>query len=157
MKIDVRAAVPADYDRIVALLTQIAALHHEGRPDIFADGGSKFSHDALTRLTEDPDVRIFAADTADVTCAGYLICRVKRTDHAPLLPAAVMWVEDLFVDPACRRQGIATALVERAKALGAERDCARLELNVWAFNEPAIAFYRRCGLTVQRQVMELPL
>ena len=157
MKIDVRTAAPADYDRIVALLTQIAALHHAGRPDIFADGGSKFSHDALARLAEDPDVCIFAADADDTVCAGYLICRVKRTDHAPLLPASVMWVEDLFVDPDCRRQGIATALVERAKQLGAERGCARLELNVWAFNESAIAFYRRCGLGVQRQVMELPL
>ena len=35
--------------------------------------------------------------------------------------------------------------------------CHIVELNVWAFNESAVEFYKSCGMTVQRMYMEYVL
>ena len=52
---------------------------------------------------------------------------------------------NLAVDPACRRQGIARALVEALTAALAERGVRSLTLEVRASNEGAIALYRTLG------------
>ena len=52
---------------------------------------------------------------------------------------------NLAVDPACRRQGIAQALVEALTAALAERGVRSLTLEVRASNEGAIALYRKLG------------
>lgn len=67
-----------------------------------------------------------------------------------------IYLEDLFVKPEARGQGIGKALMERLARLAIERDCARFEWAVLNWNDPAIEFYRRIGAkpmtewTVQR-------
>ena len=56
-----------------------------------------------------------------------------------------IWLEDLFVLPAQRRQGVGGALLQRVAAIALERDCARFEWSVLDWNEPAIAFYHSFG------------
>ena len=56
-----------------------------------------------------------------------------------------IYLEDLFVDPAVRRQGVAEGLM---RALAAEADAhgyARMEWAVLDWNELAKGFYRRLG------------
>jgi GNAT superfamily N-acetyltransferase len=54
----------------------------------------------------------------------------------------VMELEDLFVDPAWMRQGVATQLVRDAVAVAAHRGAGRVEVTG---NEHARAFYERVG------------
>ncbi len=56
-----------------------------------------------------------------------------------------IYLEDLFVRPEHRGQGIGKALLARLAAIAAERDCGRLEWAVLNWNEPAIGFYRGLG------------
>jgi GNAT superfamily N-acetyltransferase len=56
-----------------------------------------------------------------------------------------VWLEDLFVLPAARRQGVGAALLGRVARIARERDCARLEWSVLDWNEPAIRFYEKLG------------
>ena len=56
-----------------------------------------------------------------------------------------IYLEDLFVEPAKRGQGLGKALLKRLAKLAIERDCARLEWSVLNWNEPSIAFYRAAG------------
>ena len=42
-------------------------------------------------------------------------------------------------------------------ALARERGCYNVTLNVWACNQTAMDFYRRCGLQVQKTGMEVIL
>lgn len=55
------------------------------------------------------------------------------------------WINYLAVEPDCRRQGVARALMaaaeERLHVLG----CAKINLQIRADNRDAIAFYRRIG------------
>ena len=55
------------------------------------------------------------------------------------------WLEDLFVEEASRRQGVAKALVDFAVERATERGCRRLELDVSEANTGAIAFYESLG------------
>jgi GNAT superfamily N-acetyltransferase len=59
-----------------------------------------------------------------------------------------LWLEDLFVRPAFRRQGCAQALLRRLAAIAVERNCGRFEWAVLDWNARAIDFYRTLGATV---------
>ncbi|MCB2059376.1 MAG: GNAT family N-acetyltransferase [Novosphingobium sp.] len=56
-----------------------------------------------------------------------------------------IWLEDLFVRPTARGEGLGKALLTHVARLAAERGCARLEWSVLDWNEPAIGFYRKLG------------
>ena len=59
-----------------------------------------------------------------------------------------LWLEDLFVLPARRRQGCARALLEAVAAIACDRNCGRFEWSVLDWNGSAIDFYRSLGATV---------
>lgn len=59
-----------------------------------------------------------------------------------------LWLEDLFVRPAYRRQGCGRALLKAVAALARERGCGRFEWAVLDWNASAIAFYESLGATV---------
>jgi len=59
-----------------------------------------------------------------------------------------LWLEDLFVQPAYRRQGCAKALLRTLAGIAVDRGCGRFEWAVLDWNAPAIDFYRASGATV---------
>jgi GNAT superfamily N-acetyltransferase len=56
-----------------------------------------------------------------------------------------IYLEDLFVRPEARGQGVGKALLAELARLAVERDCARLEWWVLDWNEPSIGFYKSLG------------
>lgn len=67
-----------------------------------------------------------------------------------------LYVEDVFVAPAHRGQGVGRALFHEMARRAVAEGCARMEWSVLDWNAPAIAFYRAIGAaglddwTVQR-------
>lgn len=67
-----------------------------------------------------------------------------------------LYLEDLYVTPAARGQGVGGALLRHLAGIAVQRDCARFEWAVLDWNADAIAVYRRMGAmgleewTVQR-------
>jgi len=57
------------------------------------------------------------------------------------------WLGHLYVLPAHRRQGVASALVRAAADWARERGAKSLELNVLVSNEPARRLYEKLGMT----------
>jgi GNAT superfamily N-acetyltransferase len=56
-----------------------------------------------------------------------------------------IYLEDLFVVPEQRGQGIGRALLAHLARLAVERGCGRLEWSVLDWNRDAIGFYERLG------------
>jgi GNAT superfamily N-acetyltransferase len=56
-----------------------------------------------------------------------------------------LYLEDLFVHPDARGQGIATALMKRLAATAVERGCGRFDWCVLDWNERAQVFYQSLG------------
>jgi len=56
-----------------------------------------------------------------------------------------VYLEDLFVQPELRGQGVGRALLQHLARIATDRDCGRLEWSVLDWNESAIGFYRSLG------------
>jgi GNAT superfamily N-acetyltransferase len=56
-----------------------------------------------------------------------------------------LYLEDLFVIPEQRSQGVGRALLRQLARIALERDCGRLEWAVLNWNREAIKFYERLG------------
>jgi GNAT superfamily N-acetyltransferase len=69
-------------------------------------------------------------------------------NYSTFLTKPGIYLEDLFVMPDYRSQGIGKALLSYLAKLAVERDCGRVEWSVLDWNEPAIGFYQRMGATV---------
>jgi GNAT superfamily N-acetyltransferase len=65
--------------------------------------------------------------------------------YSTFLAQPGLYLEDLFVKPEHRGQGIGTALLSRLAQLAVERNYGRLEWSVLDWNEPSIAFYKSLG------------
>lgn len=64
-------------------------------------------------------------------------------------------VDELGVDANFRRQGVGTELIAFIRSEARRRGIRRVELNMWEFNEGALAFYEAVGFRTYRRYMEL--
>ena len=64
------------------------------------------------------------------------------------------YIDDLFVNPDFRRQGIGKLLFLKAQTLAKHKGASRIDLMVWAFNRSALDFYHSLGLCEQRFILE---
>ena len=66
-------------------------------------------------------------------------------NYSTFLGQRGLYLEDLFVLPRFRGQGIGRRLLSHLARLALERDCGRLEWSVLDWNADAIGFYDRLG------------
>jgi GNAT superfamily N-acetyltransferase len=69
-------------------------------------------------------------------------------NYSTFLAKPGIYLEDLFVLPEYRRQGIGKALLTRLAQVAIAQGAGRLEWSVLDWNQPAIDFYERMGATV---------
>ena len=99
---------------------------------------------------------VFMAEI-DEKIAGF-ICVVSATrGDSPDDPALYAWVHDIFVRPASRRRGVATALMAAAESFVRSRGARELRLGVIERNGDARALYRRLGFRDYTRVLTKPL
>ena len=150
----IRPAGERDLSRVGELLLQVNEVHHTIRPDLFKTHSRKYNDAELRAVFADPDAPVFVYE-ADGKVLGYAFCKVLKYLHSDnLVPITSLYLDDLCVDETARGRGIGTALyrfvLDYAKSIG----CHNVTLNVWEGNDAALAFYRKCGMTVQRTCME---
>lgn len=66
-------------------------------------------------------------------------------NFSTFLGRAGIYLEDLYVEPAHRGQGIGTALLRELARIAVSRGCGRLEWWCLDWNKPSIDFYRSLG------------
>ena len=66
-------------------------------------------------------------------------------NFSTFLGRAGLYLEDLFVRPAWRRQGVGRQLLRELAQRAVADGCGRLEWSVLDWNEPAVRFYRSIG------------
>ncbi len=130
------ADVPALFD-LVKALADYEKLTHEvtGTPDDLARhlfGDRPYAEAIVARLADQP--------------VGFALF---FHNFSTFLMKPGIYLEDLFVLPTYRGQGIGKALLNALAQIAVERDCGRLEWMVLDWNEPAIAFYQRVGATLK--------
>ncbi len=140
----VRPATMKDLDRVAALWTHITR-HHEPLDPVFRMRSEADSElrELLGALQRDRDAAIFVFDDAG-DLPGMCIVRV---DQAPPIMEESERAEitDLGVRADRRREGIATALLQRALAWVKECGIERVEVQVAVANREGQAFWRAHG------------
>ena len=132
----IRPARPGDEGEILRLIRALATYEREPdaventaedlRAHLFADAPRVFAH-------------VAELDGSIVGVAVWFLNYSTWTGRHGI------YLEDLFVDPAIRRQGVAEGLMRALGAEAAAHGYARMEWAVLDWNEPAIAFYDSLG------------
>lgn len=150
----IRKARPSDIPVLTGFLEQILLVHHQARPDIFKDSGSKYSPEELEKLMSQDHTPIFVYENEDKQVLGHLFVTIKESKSSVLKPIKTLFIEDLCVDAEARGQRIGEQLFQFAEDFAKEIGCYNLTLNVWNDNAGALRFYERLGLKPQETVME---
>jgi GNAT superfamily N-acetyltransferase len=143
----IRAATPADVATILRFVRELAAFERE--PDAVVATEAMLA-DALFGPAPAAEAVIAEVDGAAVGFALFFHNFSTWTGRRGL------YLEDLYVTPDARGQGVGKALLRHLARIAVARDCARFEWSVLDWNAPAIAFYRSVGAvgmadwTVQR-------
>lgn len=112
----------------------------------------KLSH-LVTGNINDLEKHLFG----DKPCAEAILAEVEAQvvgfslffyNYSTFLTKPGIYLEDLFVLPEYRRQGIGKAMLTYLADLAVARDLGRLEWSVLDWNENAIGFYEKIGATV---------
>jgi GNAT superfamily N-acetyltransferase len=69
-------------------------------------------------------------------------------NYSTFLTQPGLYLEDVFVRPEYRRQGVGKALLAAVAKIAVDRGCGRLEWSVLEWNHNAIEFYQSLGATV---------
>lgn len=150
----IRKAKTTDIPALASLLSQVLAVHHAGRPDIFKAGTRKYTDEELADILKDENTPVFVADE-NGTVLGYAFCIfTQHKNHNVLTDIKTLYIDDLCIDESKRGGGIGKALYEHVVAFAKAAECYNVTLNVWSCNTNAIRFYEKLGLVPQKTYME---
>jgi len=156
MPITIRPARHEELYRVNEPRRMVNDLHVTGRPTHFKPGFAPELQGYLAEQYSHPErfSVLVAMDGEEI--AGFAVVQyVHRSEGPYTLPLDFYHAEEFGVDAAHRRRGVATALVAYMKGDAKARGFTRLDLDVWAFNDSALAFYEAAGFTTYRRYMEL--
>jgi ribosomal protein S18 acetylase RimI-like enzyme len=146
MKITVREAVLEDFNALCELFDEMDALHRVQLPHLFQkpDGPAR-DQQAIAELIADAHAALLVADTGG-ELVGFVHAMLKEPPaNAVFLPRLYALVDGLVVKTGFQQHGIGKVLMEEIHTWASAKGASAIELNVYEFNENAIAFYERLG------------
>lgn len=150
----IRKASFDDLPVIQELLQQILKLHHDFRPDLYKEIGTKHSAEELKEKMVSGELQVFVKIVGGLVVA-HLMCQIiENIETLNSYPYKTLYVDDLCVDSTYQHQGIGEELINFAKKLAKENGCYNLTLHVNASNKNAISFYEHVGLKATSYTME---
>lgn len=136
MNVAIRTATKADVPQILGFIRALAA--YERAPQAVKTTEADLLRDGFGSR---PYFQCLIADS-DGRPAGFAF---YFFDYSTWMGRPGIYLEDIFVYPEFRGQGIGKALLCRIAAIALEQGCARLKWEVLDWNTPAIDFYRALG------------
>jgi ribosomal protein S18 acetylase RimI-like enzyme len=151
----IRPATVLDVDALVFLNEAVQALHAAAIPSLFRTGPPAAEVGGAFRTAiEDPAAVWLLAE--DGRPCGFLHAQFQERQENWCRPAIRMcYIHQIGVHSQWRRKGVARQLVAATVAEAEKRGIARIELDVWSFNQNAREAFRRLGFQVFNERMEL--
>ena len=120
---------------------------------MLADGWPLIESNIYTRFDEDSS-GVIVADLNDEIVGFAVVQYISRPETSFGKARRFYHIEEFGVDENHRRKGIATSLINFAKEDAKKLGFERVELDMWEFNEGALAFYESVGFKTFRRYME---
>jgi XTP/dITP diphosphohydrolase len=141
----IRRANPLDFEAVKALFREGDDHHRDLRADGIRLDHVDYERADFDKTLADPAVVVFIAESQS-TVLGFLRARKLETAATRIHAAArIALVDEVVVAVESRGRGVGKALLDEIKSWAREQACDGVELNVYASNEEAVAFYRREG------------
>ena len=147
----IRAMQAHDYAAYCALMEELHGLHRAARPDIYASEPALPDEAAFGEMLKD-EICLVCEDAG--RAVGMAVMRLRTYAHPAVKTHTVGWIEDICVAREARGRGAGRRLYEALMREAKRANVERVELNVWAFNEEARAFYEHMGMSERSRVME---
>ena len=149
--VTLRPAEPKDSEQLGRLAFGLVKLHHEWDPERFIQltdpNAPKYGWWLSSRGNGDPKTIVLVAvrpDPDGEKICGYTYARMEDKDWNDLRDPCGM-LHDIFVDPNCRRRGIARRLALATFAELEKKGAPFIVLKTAAKNEAAQAFFASIG------------
>ena len=150
----VRCAKKTELDRVNELRQQVHELHAAGRSDIFKPGFPPELRDHIYTIWDDPGQEIVVNERDGVLCGYAVLHRINKPENPFMHKRVFLDIDEFGVDGAFRREGVGMELMDFIRRYAKERGFRKIELNMWEFNQDALAFYEAAGFATYRRYME---
>jgi GNAT superfamily N-acetyltransferase len=134
--VTVRPAEPRDAGLILAMIKELAEYERLADKVVATEESLRATLFGPQRAAE---ALIAEAGGKAVGFASFFV------SYSTFLARSGLYMEDIYVRPAVRGQGIGRRLLVEVASRAVARGCHRLEWAVLDWNEPAIGFYQRLG------------
>ena len=151
----IRFAKENELERVNELRKQVNDLHVAGKPDVFKPGFGPELRDFINVIWNDPTENIVVAEDNGFICGFAVINHITKPESPFMKERDFLDIDEFCVNEEHRRKGVATAMIEFIKNFAKENGFHRIELNMWEFNQGALAFYEAAGFETFRRYMEM--
>jgi ribosomal protein S18 acetylase RimI-like enzyme len=137
----IRTIQPEDNEDLIQLIAQfrVTMSRFSGKAEPYDVEAAE----AELAKYDDPSYKVFLAEKEDNMLVGYLVCRIFEEK---------VCAESLFVLPEHRRQGIGTALFQKAESLVQELNLETVYNQVHPNNDRMIGFLLKRGYDVLNMI-----
>ena len=152
---EVRRARENELERVNEMRMQVNALHVAGKPEVFKPGFPEELRNYIYAIHKDPEQFITVAVKDGTICGFAVLHHINRPENPFMKERDFLDIDEFCVDEAFRRQGIASEMIAFIREFAKEKGFHRIELNMWEFNQDALAFYEAAGFQTFRRYMEM--
>ena len=154
-KMEIRFAKKEELEKVNLIRKQVSDLHSEGRPDIFYPDFKGEICNCIYDIFNDETKKIIVAVEKAEICGMAIIQEIRKPAGVYQKARDYIEIDQFGVKDTFRRQGVATKLIDFIKEYARAQGFPKLELNMWEFNQDALAFYEAVGFNTYRRYMEL--
>ena len=137
---DIRIATADDAELILALIIELA-IYEKAEHEVVTT--AEEIRESIFGSNSKTSALIAEVDNKPVAYAIYFY------NYSTWLGKNGIYLEDIYVSPEYRQQGIGKALLQRVAKIAVNENCGRVEWAVLDWNTPAIEFYESLGAKSQ--------
>lgn len=143
-KVEIAEAASSDERDIARLSYQVGKMHDDALPDYFCPTSEAEHLEVIQKMMKDAKAIVLKAVYDGKVC-GFACLYLQDTPRKGFVHSKIGYIYNFGVDEAYQRRGIGAMLLEKAEDFLREKGAETVELNVFLFNQRALAFYKKYG------------
>lgn len=157
MGVHIRAAEISDYEGIEKIAFEGIKKHSEALPQIFKLPETSIDKKVYEQLVTDKNSNyVILSACKDDEVVGFLLGEYQEVPESEdFIGRRYFYIRTLAVLETMKRRGIGSLLFNYIKSYCKEKGISNIELDVFDFNQEAIKFYEKYGMSALRTRMNL--